>query len=148
MSAWVNSIIKDLKAIYLQRHILKDMVVKELKAKYSGSVLGLAWAIIIPLLIMGVISFVFGSVLKIETQNFPLFVLSGILPWMFFAAALSNATNSILNQKHLLRQFTFNIEILPLSSILADLLNFLLGWIVIIPIFLFLGLRLFVSFLC
>ena len=141
MSAWVNNLIKEIKAIFEQRHILKDMVVKEQKAKYTGSILGLAWAIIIPILIMAVISFVFGIVLKMEIERFPLFVLSAILPWMFFAAALSNATNSILNQKHLLRQFTFNIEILPLSSILADLLNFLLGWIVIIPIFLFFKLK-------
>ena len=133
----MKRIIEEIKNIFLQRYILKDMAIKEFKAKYSGSILGFAWAIIIPLLIMAVISFVFGVVLGVGTERFPLFVLSGILPWMFFAASLQDATFSILNQRHLLRKFTFSAEILPLSSILADLLNFLLGWIVIVPVFLF-----------
>jgi ABC-2 type transport system permease protein len=125
-----------IKNIYLSRHVLWGMVVKQLKAKYSGSILGISWAILNPILIMVAISFVFGVVFKAEIKNFGLFLLSGILPWMFFSVSLSEATFSILNQIQLLRQFNIPKEFLPLSSILANFLNFLLGLAFIFPIFL------------
>lgn len=113
------------------------MAAKQLKAKYTGSILGISWAIINPLLIMLAITFVFAIVFETQIKNFPLFVLSGIFPWMFFSNALSDATNSILGQQSILRQFSLPREILPLSSVLSNFLNFLIGWIVIYPIFLF-----------
>lgn len=111
------------------------MVIRDLKAKYVGSVLGISWAIITPLLIMGVISFVFTKVMRVEIEHFPLFVLSTILPWIFFSTSLSEATPSIINNVHLLRQFTIPKEFLPISSVLANFINFLFGLVVIVPIF-------------
>jgi len=128
---------KRIKKIYFYRHTLWNMAVAQLKAKYAGSILGIFWAIINPLLIMLAISFVFTGVFKIEIKNFPLFALSGIFPWMFFSGALSEAAFSILNQQNVLRQFNLPQEILPLSSILSNFLNFLIGWLVIYPLFLF-----------
>ncbi len=112
--------LKRLKLIYAHRHTLKDMVIKELKAKYSNSILGISWAVVNPLLIMLVISFVFTAVFKVEMKNFPFFILSGILPWMFFSTALSESAFSIINQAQVLRQFNIPKEILPLSSIFAN----------------------------
>ena len=126
-----------LKKIYLYRHSLWDMAIKQLKAKYAGSILGISWAIINPLLIMLAITFVFTVIFKTEINNFALFVLSGIFPWMFFSNALSEASFSILNQHNILHQFNLPREILPLTSILANFLNFLIGWLIIYPLFLF-----------
>lgn len=86
---------------------------------------------------MSAITFVFTTVFKIEIKNFPLFVLSGIFPWLFFSGALSEATSSILSQQNILRQFNLPRETLPLSSILSNFLNFLIGWLIIYPLFLF-----------
>lgn len=113
------------------------MSIKQLKAKYAGSILGISWAIVNPLLIMSAITFVFTHVFKIEVKDFPLFVLSGILPWMFFSSALTEAASSILNQQNILHQFNLPREILPLSSILSNFLNFLIGWVFIYPLFCF-----------
>lgn len=126
-----------IKKIYTFRHTLWEMALKQLKAKYSGSILGISWAIINPLLIMLAITFVFTVIFKTEIKNFALFVLSGIFPWMFFSSALSDATFSILNQQNILHQFNFPREIIPLSSILSNFLNFLVGWLIIYPLFLF-----------
>lgn len=126
-----------IKKIYFYRHTLWDMSIKQLKAKYASSILGVSWAIINPLLIMSVIAFVFTVIFKTEVKNFPLFILSGILPWMFFSNALSEATTSILNQQNILHQFNLPREILPLSSILSNFLNFLIGWFIIYPLFFF-----------
>lgn len=113
------------------------MAIKQLKVKYAGSILGISWAIINPILIMSAITFVFTAVFKIEIKNFPLFALAGIFPWMFFSGALSEATCSILNQQSILHQFNLPREILPLSSILSNFLNFLIGWVIIYPLFFF-----------
>jgi ABC-2 type transport system permease protein len=126
-----------IKKIYTFRHTLWEMALKQLKAKYSGSILGISWAIINPLLIMSAITFVFTVIFKTEIKNFSLFVLSGIFPWMFFSSALSDAIFSILNQQNILHQFNLPREIIPLSSILSNFLNFLVGWLIIYPLFFF-----------
>jgi len=129
--------LKRLKNLYLYRHTLWDMSLKQVKAKYTASFLGIFWAVINPLLIMSAISFVFTVIFKVEVKNFPLFILSGIYPWLFFSAALTEASSSILNQQTILRQFNLPREILPLSSCLSSFLNFIIGWLVIYPVFLF-----------
>lgn len=135
-----------IKNIYLYRHTLWDMSIKHLKAKYSGSILGISWAMINPFLLMLAITFVFTVVFKTEIKNFPLFVLSGIFPWMFFSSALSEATNSILNQQSVLRQFNLPREILPLGTILSNFLNFILGWLIMYPLFFFFNTKIILLF--
>ena len=123
--------------LYSYRRTLWSMSVKQFKAKYAGSVLGIFWVIINPLLMMLAITFVFTAVFKTEINNFALFVLSGILPWMFFSGALSEATPSLSTQKSVLHQFSLPKEIIPLSITLSYLMNFLMSWIIIYPVFLF-----------
>lgn len=113
------------------------MALGQLKAKYAASILGISWAIINPLLIMFVISFIFTQILKTEIKNYPIFILAGILPWMFFSNTLTEASTSIISQKNILRQFSLPREILPLSSMLSNFLNFLIGWLIIFPLFVF-----------
>jgi len=85
---------------------------------------------------MWVITFVFTIVFKTGIKDFALFVLSGILPWMFFSGALSEATPSLLAQKSVLHQFSLPKEILPLVVITSYFLNFLISWCIIYPFFL------------
>lgn len=86
--------------------------------------------------IMLVITFVFKVVYKTGMPNFSLFVLSGIFPWMFFANALSEATFSLVSHKKILYQFNFPKVIIPLSSLMSNFLNYVIGWIIIYPVFL------------
>lgn len=127
--------IKRIGRLISQREVIKNIVLKELKARYAGSLLGVFWAVISPLLIMGVISFIFTNVIKTDVKDFPLFVLSAILPWMCFSASLFDATPSITRNSHLLNQFTICREILPISSVLVNYIIFCLGCAVILPIF-------------
>ncbi len=124
------------KKIYVYRHTLWGMALKQLKAKYAGSVLGLFWAIANPILMMLAITFVFTGIFKAGIRGFSLFVLSGILPWMFFSGALSEATPCLPARNNVLHQFSLPKEIIPLSIALSYLLNFLMSWIIIYPIFL------------
>lgn len=121
--------------LFAQREIINNIVLKELKARYAGTFLGLLWSVVNPLLIMGVISFIFTNVIKTNIENFPLFVLSAILPWMCFSAALFDATLSITRNSCVLNQFPISREILPISVVLGNYLSFCLGLSVMLPIF-------------
>ena len=125
------------RKLYACRHILWDMALSQLKAKYSGPVLGIFWAVINPLLITLVVAFIFTSVFTVEMKNFSLFVLAGIFPWMFLSSALPEATSSIISQQVIIRQFNLPRVIIPLSVVTSNFLNFLIGWMIIYPIFLF-----------
>ena len=92
-------LVTKIKSISSQRQIIKSMVIKNLKDKYMGSMLGFSWAILNPLLLMLVITFVFSQVLKTETRNFPMFTLSALLPWFFFSSSISEATGSMRGEK-------------------------------------------------
>ena len=111
------------------------MAKKELKTKYLGSVLGIWWAVITPLLMMGAITFIFTKVLNIGIERFPLFSLAGIIPWFFLSVSLSEVTPSLISKSQLLKQFSFPIEFIPISSVLSNFINFLIGLCFIIPVF-------------
>ena len=131
----IKLIIRRIQKIYSYRRSLWGMSLKQFRAKYAGSLLGLFWVIINPLLMVLVITFVFTAVFRTEVKDFALFILSGILPWMFFSAALSESTPSLLAQRSVLHQFSLPKEILPLSSILSFFMNFLISWCIVYPVF-------------
>lgn len=126
---------KRLSQLYKQRSFILSLAKKELKSKYSGSKLGLWWALILPLLLALSINAVFTKAFKVAIPNYTLFVLSGILPWIFFSQSLSESTNSFLNNLPMLKQCVFLREVIPLSSVFGNFLNFSLGMLVIIPLF-------------
>lgn len=119
---------------------------KQLKAKYANSLLGFSWAFVNPLLLTAGIAFVFNGIFKIDIPDFPFFALAGILPWAFFSAILSESAQAILGQRNILHQFHLPREIIPLSCILSNFLNFCIGLAVIYPLFLFLNPKVFSLF--
>jgi lipopolysaccharide transport system permease protein len=124
-----------IKKFYFNRLSLWDMTVSQFRAKYAGSKLGLWWAVITPLILAASINFVFSLAFKINIPNYALFVLAGILPWLFFNNALTEATNSFVAKSSILKQGIFPREFIPVSCILANLLNFLVGLVFLLPLF-------------
>lgn len=124
-----------LAAFFTHREILWNLVQKNLKGKYAGSVMGMLWAFINPLLLALIISFVFTKILKMNVEHAYLFILSGLLPWTFFANALQEAVVSIPANASMMKQFSMPRELIPLSSVLAHLVLFLAGLLVTLPFF-------------
>ena len=122
-----------------QKQILSGMVQKNLKDKYVGSHLGYFWAIINPLLLMIAVNFVFAHLVKTGIDNFPFYILSALLPFFFFVNSLTESTTSIENNKSILNQFIITREIIPIAVVAANFINFLFGFIVILPIFIVLN---------
>jgi lipopolysaccharide transport system permease protein len=118
------------------RRILHDLAVKQLKAKYAGSLLGFSWAILHPLLLSGAIAFVFDRVLAVGVAGSGIRVVAGFLPWAFMASSVQESVWSLPGQRALLRQFAMPRALLPLSTVYAQFLLFAAGLCAVLPAFL------------
>jgi len=120
--------IAKLRELYGYRELVENLVVRDLKVRYKSSVLGFFWSWLNPLLLMTVFTVVFTVMLpNVSIQKFPVFVLCALLPWNFFNAAIMSAINSIVHNAHLTKKVYFPREILPISTVLSNLVNFLLS---------------------
>jgi len=111
-------------------------VARELKARYRGSVLGFFWSFINPLLLLMVYTFVFTVVLpggwEEELGPRALFLFCGLLPWTWFSSSLVESSNVLISGGNLIKKVMFPAEILPIVSVLANLVHFLLGLIILV----------------
>ena len=109
------------------RELLGNLFRRDLQAKYRGSALGVLWTIANPVMLMGVYLLVFGVVWKSPFANgghYPLFLLTGLALWTFFAAAVQSSTRSMLDNANLIRKTRFPRQLVPLSVVLAHLVSF------------------------
>lgn len=114
------------KLIYL-KDLTISLTIKELKSKYTSATLGFLWILINPLLQMVVLTVVFSIFLKINVENYPLFVFSGLLPWMFFSLSLQSGTSSLIANRDLIKKTAFPRYLLPIASVFAHLFTFCLS---------------------
>ncbi len=121
----------NLRQLPRYRGLIHSLVARELKARYRGSVLGFFWSFINPLLLLGIYSFVFAVVLPgthpPETEPYALFMFCGILPWTWFSSSLSESANVLIGHGNLIKKVLFPAEILPIVTVLANMVHFFLG---------------------
>lgn len=129
----------ELKAAWAYRDLLRHLVLRDLRHKYKGSSLGFAWSLLHPVVMAAVYTVAFKLIFGSPIERFPLFLLSGLLPWMFFTAALSSASGAIVDNGMLVRKVAFPRVILPLAAIGAQLVQFALMYTVIVPMLLIFG---------
>lgn len=121
------------------RELVANLVARDLKVRYKSSVLGFLWSLLNPILMMLVFYVVFTVLLARGIQAFPLFILSALLPWHFFATSVTAGLKSIVAHASLVKKVYFPREVLPLSLVLANLVNFLLAVPVLIILMLLFG---------
>lgn len=122
------------------RELIYNLTIKELKSRYKSSVLGFVWSLLNPLAMMLVFTVVFGVLMRNDQiDKFPLFLLCGLLPWNFFSAAVMTGTHSIVSNSNLVKKVYFPREVLPISTVLSALVNFLLGFILLFGALLIFG---------
>ena len=117
------------------RGLIQSLVARELKARYRGSVLGFLWSFINPLLLLSIYTFVFTVIIPNRnplTQPFAVFMFSGILPWNWFSSSLIEASGSLVSGGNLIKKVLFPAEILPIVSVLANMVHFFLGLIILV----------------
>lgn len=111
--------------LFKYRELLFSLTRKELKVKYRGSILGFFWSLLNPILTMLVYSFVFSIVMRLGIKDYAIFLLCALLPFNFLSNSVNYGASSIVANGNLINKIYFPREIIPLSIVLANLINFL-----------------------
>src|SRR3984885_11931853 len=124
---WINV---DFNELWEARELLYFFVWRDVKIRYKQTAIGAAWAVLQPLMTMLVFSLFFGKLAKIPSHGlpYPIFYYSALLPWMYFSAALQNATNVVVEQQRVITKVYFPRLVLPLSAVVAGLLDFAIAF--------------------
>lgn len=130
----LDSLGTTLTALYRYRTLLRKLVLKDLKLKYRGSVLGFLWSLVNPLVMIGVYTLAFRFILNEAREGFVFLVLLGILAWTFFSSSAMMATGSIADNGALLKAVFFPRAILPIATVLFNLAQYLLMAVVFLPV--------------
>jgi ABC-type polysaccharide/polyol phosphate export permease len=120
-----------LRDLYQYRNLIVNLVLRDLRARYKNSVFGFLWSLLNPLGMMFVFTIVFTILMPSQIDRYPIFLLCGLLPWNFFTAGVMISINSVTGSANLVKKVYFPREVLPISSVLANLVNFLLGLVVL-----------------
>jgi lipopolysaccharide transport system permease protein len=118
------------------RELIRNLVLKDLKLKYRGSVLGFMWSLINPIVMISVYTVAFTFILRTRVEGFVLFVFLGILPWGFFVSSANMSTGAIIDNGSLMKSVAFPRAILPVSVVLFNLAQYMLTVTVILPVML------------
>jgi lipopolysaccharide transport system permease protein len=121
------------------RGLLWAWMQREVRVRYKQAALGIGWAIVQPFSLMVIFTVIFGYIIKVPTGGipYPIFSFCALLPWTFFASSISFGSNSLVNNMNLVTKIYFPREILPLASIGAAFLDYLIGFGVFILFMLF-----------
>jgi ABC-2 type transport system permease protein len=124
-------VVPRLRELWGYREILANLVRKELKVKYTASVLGAVWSVLNPVVFLAVFTFVV-KMLSNPTPHYPVFLLSGLLAWNLFSVAVGNGTRSVIDNGNLVKKVYFPREILPLAVVGVCLVDFVLQSVVLL----------------
>jgi ABC-type polysaccharide/polyol phosphate export permease len=117
------------------RFLFEQMVRRELRQKYKGSALGVLWYLINPIVLMGAYALVFSVLLKVANiPDYPLFLIAGMIVWVFFAQALLAAAPSLVENAPLVRKVRFPREAIPASAAAVQLATFLVMLVLLLPV--------------
>jgi lipopolysaccharide transport system permease protein len=134
------------RLIYL-RDLLRELVLRDMKLRYKGSVLGLAWSLLNPLAQLLVFGFVFSSLLPLSIPNYTAFLFTGLLVWSWFQSSLFASTTVIVDGRTLIKRPGFPVALLPVVTVTANLVHFALALPVLLVFLLLTGIPLHVTVL-
>lgn len=130
------------KELYQYRELLKNNVKKEIRGKYKGAWLGVLWSFLNPLFMLVIYAIVFSEIMKVSIPNYAMFMFVALMPWTFFTTTISLGTNSIVTNSGIIKKVYFPREIIPVSIVTSNLINFLISCIIMFSFLLISGLGL------
>jgi lipopolysaccharide transport system permease protein len=131
----------DLREFAGAHELLYFLVIRSLKLRYKQTVLGAAWAVLQPLLTMAVFTVVFGRLARLGSDGlpYPVFALAALVPWTYFANALTQAGNSLVDQHQLLTKVYFPRLLLPLAAVIAGLVDLVISFVMLLVVLVWYG---------
>jgi lipopolysaccharide transport system permease protein len=129
----------NLPEMWAYRELLYFFVWRDLKVRYKQTAIGVVWVVLQPLMVMLIFTLFFGRLAKMPSQGlpYPIFYYTGLLPWMYFSASLTNATNTIVEHEKVVTKVYFPRMILPFSAVLSGLVDFGIGFVLLLAMMLF-----------
>lgn len=137
----------DLSAIWAYRELVYFLTWRDIKVRYKQAGLGIAWAIIQPIMIMIVFTLIFGNLANLKTDStipqsyYPVFSFAALLPWQLFQGALQRAGISLVGNANLLTKVYFPRLIIPISAVAAGLVDFFFSFLVLIGLMIYFGVK-------
>lgn len=128
-----RSLRSDLREIWLYRDLLVLLTRRDISIRYKQSMIGIAWTVVQPLVMMAVFAIVFGHFAKLPSDGYPysLFVLCALVPWLYFARALTGASGSLVGSANLVTKVYFPRLILPISKTVSGLVDLLVAFLLL-----------------
>mgnify|MGYP005770729033 CR=1 FL=1 len=128
------------KNLYQYRELLKTNVKKEIRGRYKNSILGVLWSFLNPLLQLAVYALIFPLILKNDIPYYTIFVCVGLIPWTFFTTTVNQAAFTIIANGNIIKKVYFPREILPISVVTSNAVNFVISTIIILAFVIIYGL--------
>ena len=134
-----------LTRLVVRRHLIWTFVRRDLRSRYVGSIMGLCWSVVHPLVLLAAYSFVFQVIFQVRpplgrTDSFAVFLFCGLLPWLYFQDTLQRSCTSVVEQRNLIQKTLFPSEVLPLTLAASNLVTHLFGLAVLLALLLYLDL--------
>lgn len=123
--------LKKIKEIYAYREMIYSLVKKDLRGRYKSSVLGFLWTFINPLCQIIVYTIVFSMIMRSGIDRFYLFLIVGLIPWIFFSSSVNTGAMSIVSQQDLVKKIYFPREVLPIAYVTSSFVNMLFSFVII-----------------
>ncbi len=127
------------KNLYNYRELLKTSVKKEVRSKYKNSFLGVLWSFLNPLLQILVYAIIFSLILNNKQEHYAIFLCCGLIPWTFFSTSINKAAFTFVENGNIIKKVYFPREIIPISVVTAETINFLISTIIILGFVIFGG---------
>ncbi|GIK10714.1 MAG: transport permease protein [Anaerolineaceae bacterium] len=126
----------NLRDLWVYRELVFFMVWRDVKVKYKQTLLGMAWAVIQPVMTMLVFTFLFGTVAKLPTDGipYPVFSFTALLPWGLFVTALNQGSRSLVAHNNMVTKIYFPRLILPMSAVFAGLVDFAIAFVILVAL--------------
>jgi len=133
----------NLAELWAHRELVYFLTWRDVKVRYKQTALGAIWAIIQPIMTMAVFALFFGRLAKVPSDGvpYPLFAFTALVPWMFFSNGLTQASNSLVHNANLLTKVYFPRLAIPISTVMAGALDFVLSFVVLVAFVAYYGIR-------
>lgn len=135
------------KNLYNYRELLKTNITKDVGGKYKKSFLGVLWSFVNPLLQIMVYAFVFQVIMKSNIENYAVYLCCGLIPWQYFSSVVLRGAATIIDNGNIIKKVYFPREILPISLVSSEGINFLISTIIILGFVIFGGIGLSINIL-
>ena len=130
------------KNLYEYRELLKNNIKKDVGGKYKNSFLGVLWSFVNPLLQITVYAFVFQIILKSNIENYAVYLCCGLIPWQYFSSVVMRGAATVIDNGNIIKKVYFPREILPISLVSSECVNFLISSLIMLGFVIFGGIGL------